>query len=348
MKRSLVVAIVAGLTGGCGVAPEVGVTLPCDLRLPAISGKIDPADSGWTVADIENNQYSNASSARQVKVSISELVSDDDSLNGQISRQIRDDMAGVVSSAGAGIIDRSVSAALQSEIIAAERANQRISSARSNSIDFALVGTITEPTYSAEPGVVNAINRLALTASGKKTQRGDPLCKYEAIVRGSLKLYRIASREVVREWALEGKSSETELNPDGASCTRGVVNRNSLIGKAAKSAIDKVQNEPLPWLRPVGYVLERKEDSNGRSIFRTSIGTGAGILNARSVSVIQKQPFDDPIQKRTVIDEVRLVQDATILREHVNDQYSWIHVKDEAKAKAIKVGDVVEQKGTCS
>jgi len=348
MKRSLVVAIVAVLTGGCRVAPEVaGVSFPCDVRLPAVFGKIDPT-SGWTVAPIENNQYSDGVASRQVKVSISELVSDDGSLNRQVSRQIRDDMAGVVSSAGAGIIDRSVSAALQSEIIAAERANQRISSARSNTIDFALVGTITEPTYRAESGVVGALEKLALQTAGKKASRGDQFCEYEAVVRGSLKLYRIASREVVREWALEGKSSEKDLNPGGGSCTRGVVNKDALIGKAAASAVEKVQNEPLQWLRPVGYVLERKEDSKGRSIFRTSIGSGNGILDARSVSVVQKQPFEDPIQNRTVIDEVRLVQDATILRDHVNDQYSWIHVKDEAKANAIKVGDVVEQKGTCS
>jgi len=348
MKRTLVVAIVAGLTGGCGVAPELGEMIPCGVRISAITGKIDPTGGGWTTADIEKNKFSDARAARQVKVSISEFVVDDDSLRGQVSEQIRDSMASVVSGAGAGIIDRSVSASMQSEIIAAERANKRISSARSKYIDFALVGTITEPTYSAEPGTVSALDRISLTASGKKSSRGDPTCTYEAIVRGTLKLYRIASREVVREWALEGRSSDTDLNPDGGSCTRGVVNRNALIGKAAKSSVKKVQDEPLQWLRPVGYVLERKEDSKGRSIFRTSIGSGAGILDARSVSIIQKQPFEDPIQNRTVIDEVRLVQDATILRDHVNDQYSWIYVKDQGKAQAIKVGDVVEQKGTCS
>ena len=139
----------------------------------------------------------------------------------------------------------------------------------------------------------------------------------------------------------------SDPNPRVRDCT-GTIKRADLIAKAAERAVEKVQDEPLSWLRPVGYVLERKEDSKGRSIFRTSIGSGAGILDARSVSIIQKQPFEDPIQKRTVIDEVRLVQTATILRDHVNDQYSWVYVKDQAKAKAIKIGDVVEQSGTCA
>lgn len=348
MKNALAVSIIAGITTGCSGGSVGGVSLPCNFKIPAISGNIDPSSGSWSTAATETNKFSEARKSRQVKVSISDFVSDDSSLRGQVSRQVRDTMAGVVSGAGVGIVDRSVSAAMQNEIIAAERANQRISSARSKYIDFALVGTMNDPTYSAELGTVGVIDALNFAKDGVQAKKGDPVCRYKATVRGTLKLYRIASREVVREWTMEGRSSDSDPNPGIKDCTRGTIKKAELMGRAAESAVKKVQNEPLQWLRPVGYVLERKQDSKGRSIFRTSIGSGAGILDARTVSIIQKQPFDDPIEKRTVIDEVTLVQSANILRKHVNDNYSWIYVKDEAKANAIKIGDVVEQKGTCS
>jgi len=46
-------------------------------------------------------------------------------------------------------------------------------------------------------------------------------------------------------------------------------------------------------------------------------------------------------------EEVRFVQKASIVRDHTNAQYSWVFVKDSAKADVIEIGDIVEQQGTC-
>lgn len=344
MKKALLAAIVAGLCSGCATIEK---TVPCGIKLNPLAAKIDPSSGAWSTAEIEANKWSSARQARQVKVSISDFASDSSTIRGQISRQVRDDLAGVVSGAGAGIIDRATAAALQSEIIAAQRAQRRISSARAKTIDFALVGTLNAPVFSAELGTVGALDALNFAKDGVQAKKGDPVCRYEATVRGTLQLYRIASREVVREWQLEGSSSDSDPNPRVANCDRTTRKQAALMGEAAESAVKKVQNLPLPWLRPVGYVLEKKQDDKGRSIFRTSLGSGSGILQARSASIVQKQPFEDPIRKKTVIDEVRLVQKATIVRDHTNAQYSWIYVKDAAKANVIQIGDTVEQQGTC-
>lgn len=348
MKQVLLAAIVTGVLSGCATSGIPGVKLPCNLKLNPFAKNIDPASGAWGTVETETNKWSNARESRQVKVSISDFRTDSSTLRGQISRQVRDSLAAVVSGAGAGVIDRSTAAALQSEIIAAQQAQRRIASARLKAIDFALVGTLNAPVYSAELGSVGAIDALRYAKDGVQAKKGDPLCRYKATVRGTLQLFRVASNEVVQEWPLEGSSSDSDPNPRVANCDRTTRKQAELMGEAADSAVRKVQDKPLEWLRPVGYVLEKKQDEKGRSIFRTSLGSRTGILDARSASIVQKKPFMDPIRNETVIEEVRLVQKASILRNHTNDQYSWVYVDDTAKANVIKIGDIVEQQGTCS
>lgn len=350
MQKVPLAIATALLVSGCattGVNTPAMPVLPCSMAISF--GKIDPGDPGWTTTETTSNPYwDNQATARQVKVSIYDFDTNNTVIKSKgIAGQLRDKLVGVVSASGAGIIDRGLSARLQKEIVAFERSQGDFPSARSKTIDFALVGSINNPTYSAERGTIGLVDMASVVRKGQEAKKGDPICRYNAAITGQLKLYRIATREVVRAWQLEGKSSNYEVNPRSSSC-KSDTQEAELLRKAANNAVERVQNAPLEWLRPVGYVLEHKQNESGKSIFRASLGSGSGVMNAKALSVRQKYPFEDPSVGRIVIDERLLIDKVSILKKHVNDRYTWFQVKDKTKAQAIKIGDTVEMVGTCS
>lgn len=348
MLRQSAILMLAAMSSSCVTTAIKDIPeLPCSFGIGI--GSVDPTDPGWVTSETETNSYWDKSvTARQVKVSIYNFETNGDLLLDQgISGQLRDKIVGVVSASGAGIVDRNLSARLQSEIIAFERNQGPFPAARGSSIDFALVGSINNPSYLAESGTIGLTDLPSIVSKGQEAKKGDPICRYRSAVTGQLKLYRIATREVIKAWPLEGKSSNYEINPRSSSC-ESTTQKEELLRIAANDAVSRVQDAPLEWLRPVGYILERKKNEAGKSIFRTSLGSGSGVMSAKAVAIRQKYPFADPALGRTVIDERLILPKISVLRDHINDRYSWIQVKDISKADAIQIGDTVEMVGSCS
>lgn len=310
---------------------------------------IDPNDTRWKTQETIDNYYWNRDSRpRQTKVSIPNFDTESASLRSGVDRLLYENLTALVSGSGASIVGGSDAQAVQEEIIAARREHRRIPPhLRAMSIDYALTRTISDPIYSAELGTIGTLDMLAFAKSGIQGKKGDPICRYKASIRGTLRLYRIASGEVVREWAMEGNEYNSIPKTSVTDCLEQTEKTAELVGHSVNSALEKVRNELPLWFRPVGKILEHKKDEEGRSIFKTSLGSSTGIRQAGSVSITQKQQFSDPLTNTPIIEEVTLVRNAEILRDQVDERNSWVYISDKTKAAAVQIGDTIEMNGTC-
>jgi len=252
---------------------------------------------------------------------------------------IRGKVESMLSDAGVELIDRSLAAKLQKEITLAEvKGKSKVNYKGPKVADYTVSGNVVAANYTQRYSASS-------TWYDKKGRRhySPPSCSYSVQFEGVLKIHELPSLRLVDTIKITDTESKSQtLRRYASRCHR--YNQSQLNGLAIGAGVDAVYESKVQLqnnFSPRGYVSEYRVKGD-EHIFRITMGKLAGVKEGQVVNVIKLVADTDGLTNETTIED-KIHTEAEVSNQ-IGKKYSWIAVDDAAKAKQIRLGDVVKVK----
>ena len=233
------------------------------------------------------------------------------------------------------IVDRSLASSLGKEIELAEMKG-RTGYKGQDVADFAITGKV----------IGGGAGIKFTAASTWKDDKGEyhtspATCTTSGQVAFSLKIVQMPSLEVIK--IIDQKANASSIQDatwGGCSpLTQGAAN--GIVSAAIGNAIQKAHTELKNQFAPSGYVIDhRKHDKD--NIFKATLGSTSGAKEGLSVEFIRNVQDKNALTGQTTIEQVKIAEG--IISDQIGSNFSFLIVKDAAKANKILLGEKVQVK----
>lgn len=252
--------------------------------------------------------------------------------------------------------------------LAAEQVEQKMLASRFNVLDRAAVGNtkLADEVLAAEDRGSGALRESATAAAADqaivvtvsealvrnefsaatqgKGLDGKPTtipaqCRYNAKANVRLRAYLLPSMEPITTSELDGSVARS-VEAASRNCTNAGL-ADELSREVIRKAVDDRISGFMNTMAPVGYVLERRDETPGaKAFYRTSLGAPLGAKTGLKVKIKRKEIAHNQLTQE---DETRwiTITEADIT-QFVDAQGSWVQVSGAEAIERIKLGDVVE------
>ncbi len=239
-----------------------------------------------------------------------------------------------MSKAGAEIIDRNLAVKLKKEIQLAEI--QGTSDYTGPKIsDYSVSGTIS----SANVGSSFSEARQWQDKKGK-WHTVAASCSFSAEISANMKIYKLPSLTYVKSINIRGTSSNSHETRN-SNCPIPSNQQNSMIRRAAESAVKSNRIAFQTFFAPKAYVLERRTGQKG-DIFKLTQGSKLGFNTGSSVTIYNSQKSTNPLSGEVTNEDYPVTEG--LISDNVGTKHAWVIVDDKNQADNIKLGDFVKVK----
>lgn len=229
---------------------------------------------------------------------------------------------------GCEVIDRSIAGRLGQELQLAEV--KGVGGYKGPTVaNYAVKPTITLAEYGAE-----FVPQSSFTDKKGKNHVTPASWSHKASVNISVRIYEIPNLNLVK--TLNGSGSDSKSTSDHGSRATGVA----MIRAAVQDALKDMRSEFLNLFAPKGYVIGKRNDGKGKSLFRISIGGEQGIVAGNPVMIFTEHESIHPITKKTGYDKIPVAEG--IVSNIVTPNEAWVIPDDEEKARRVRLGDLIE------
>lgn len=232
----------------------------------------------------------------------------------------------------AELVDRNIAGKLKEEILLAETKSSK-SWGGENVADYAIMSDITE----------SRVGSKFSDAYTTKDKKGNiyyhsARCKYSATVKGNIKIYTLPSLKLQETLQIADTVSASE-DTKYSSCSKVYTNADNLLQKAMSGAVENKQSELKNMFAIAGYIKQRRTKVDGDDIFRITLGKNLGAKEGVIARISRTENVVDEHDGQTEIEIIRLGEG--IVTNVVEDEYSWILIKDKKVADKLMWGDTV-------
>jgi len=321
LKRYFHVAALSGLLalGGCA---NQGVSLSDYYK----ETSLQPADHLPTEAELNS----------QGRAKVVVIETDDGNLENARKSQAGTTLTRAIEetlgAGGAEVVDRSIiTPKLYQELKNAEMQSVGRSDDGPSVANYAVKATITLAEYGAE-----FVPESSFTDKKGKTYVTPASWSHKARANISIRVYELPSLHLVK--TVNGSGMISTSTSDRGSFNTAV----SMIRSATQDALKDVRSEFLNLFAPRGYVIGKREDGKGKSLFKVTAGSEQGMVPGNPVVIFSEQESVNPITKKVSHDNIPIVEGA--VSNIVTPNEAWVIPDDEEKAKRVRLGDQIEVK----
>lgn len=211
--------------------------------------------------------------------------------------------------------------------------------------DFAVIGSINVATHSKKYNKAKVYKNKDANSYPKKdvkTKVEKPTCTHSALVQGSVNVYEVKSKNLIKTVSLSGGSYRTtDINRRySRSCnTLSKAEISAMLRSAASKAVKREDVVLQNLFRANGYVLERR--SNGKSsIFKVSIGQKNGLEQGLKAEFFASDNSKHPLTG-AIYKEQHKVTEGTVTNK-IQDTNAWVIIDNEEHASQVRLGDMVK------
>lgn len=266
--------------------------------------------------------------------------------NAKLGSSIATNLENVISKNKLGkLVDRRSAKKLKNEIALSEM-NKSGSYKGPQIADFAITGNISSAGFTKK---YNSASNYYNPKTGAYV-RNPANFKYSTQTNGNVKILELPSLDVIDSIEFDGYASRTEnvqsqggfalgsLSIGGTQAT-GANRDDNLVRKAGGDAIKNIEPELRGALSARGYILEKRVGEDF-TIFKVTLGEKHGVKHGDKLKIISKFDVTNEIIQDSDI-ETRVVGEG-IISNIVENNYSWIIVKEDKGAGKVRLGDQVK------
>ena len=326
-KKLLLVAVAAGsvLLTGC-TPPTIGDTAPA----PLLETEVMP-----TKAELKAQM-----SGQGTKIILSPVEYSDNHAKGFTS-EVYEDLSQRLLKSGNTLVDRTLAAKLKNELLAAESSGKYRTSGPA-------VADIAIMTKISEVGLTSRFSesRSWVDDDGEK-HKIEASCRFESTAELYVRAYKIPSMELINTYEYEGSSSSS-TETRNSKCPISDVAAATLVSRALQDAVKSGSFETLNDLAPDAYVIERRDnEDSSKALFQVTISKRAGAVEGATVKFYRKSIDVTPITNEERVRKT-LLGEGEIIAEGINDQTSYVYVKDKELIETLQMGDIAQlEHGKC-
>jgi len=250
----------------------------------------------------------------------------------------------LVSNKLASIAPRDAFVKLADEIKMAELNNQSTSSINANGANYAIVGDVSNVSFSSEDVTSESEPTNNVSAILAATGKRDRIYRYTSALNASVKIYELPTLKLIDSIIFDGSATNNE---------KAKIKKDTLLSRefedpktfdanvvmqALENAVNRHAVELKNTFAKTGYVSEVR-NKGSKIIAKISLGSADGLKHGDKIILQQKYTSEDSLSGKSVVDTKVLGQ--AIVTNQITANAAWVVVPEEV-AKELKIGDVAK------
>lgn len=236
-----------------------------------------------------------------------------------------------LSKADVELVDRSLAAKLQEELMLAEM-HGRTDYTGPAVADIAIVSAITQASVSS-----SFTEAKRWQDKKGKWHSTSAKCSYSSDVAGTIRVYKMPSMQPIALVDLEGKTSTSE-ETRYSQCPVNQAGAEGLARTAATNGVAAARAKLKNNFAPRGYITEHRFIKN-KHIIKINIGSKRGLKTGDRVQVMTVSRSFDPLSNKESIETTPLGTGR--VTNQIGNNFAWIIV-DKKIADQIRLGQPVQ------
>jgi hypothetical protein len=174
------------------------------------------------------------------------------------------------------------------------------------------------------------------TKEGSKTLYQPPVINYKACAIGNIKIFSLPDLSEAKSIEFNECSSDSQ---EARSPKDARLKNDGLVRSAGEEAADTAKYDLKNFFVKKGYIYEMKKDDD-KVIVKTTLGSKFGAKEGEEVYLYAVEDLYNSLTDSTKKIETKIGKG--VVSDQVNNDFSWIIVKEMYNGKSINAGDYIK------